>query len=149
MQILSNEDCAVYVHAPARAPEEFLRDADGDVTYFIHQGSGMLESDYGDLAYEPGDYVIVPKGTTHRLLPEGDDSFFLVIETGAEVEIPDRGLLGQHALFDPAVLGLPELKTEYDERPGELGGDGQARRPDDPAHLSLFPPSTSSAGAAR
>ena len=71
------------------------------------------------LAYEAGDYVIVPKGTTHRLLPyAGKPSFFLIIETAAEIGIPDRGLLGQHALFDPAELKLPELKAAYDDSPG-------------------------------
>jgi homogentisate 1,2-dioxygenase len=118
-QILGNQDCAVYVHAPDTAPEDFLRDADGDLVYFIHHGEGVLESDYGDLAYEAGDYVIVPKGTTHRLLPyAGRPSFFLIVETAAEIGIPDRGLLGQHALFDPAELKLPELKAEYDDTPG-------------------------------
>ena len=117
VQILSNEDCTVHVYAPRVSEEVFLRDADGDITYFIHNGTGTLESDYGDLAFEPGDYVVVPKGTTHRLHVDGD-SFILVIETREEIALPDRGLLGQHALFDPAVLGLPELRTEYDERPG-------------------------------
>jgi len=119
-EILSNDDCAVYVWAPTAAEEFFHRDADGDLTYFIHHGEGVLESDYGDLDYEAGDYVIVPKGTTHRMLPrtEAGPSFFLIIETAAEVEIPDRGLLGQHALFDPAALKLPELKPVYDDQPG-------------------------------
>ena len=117
-RILHNDDCAVYVHTPNAAPEDFLRDADGDVTYFVHQGSGTLESDYGDMPFEAGDYVIVPKGTTHRMIPDGE-AFFLVIETRDEVALPDRGLLGQHALFDPAVFVLPELKAQYDERPGK------------------------------
>lgn len=117
--ILENSYSAVYVHAPESPPEGFLRDSDGDLTYFIHHGEGLLESDYGDLPYEAGDYVVVPKGTTHRMLPrEGSPQFHLVIETAAEVELPERGLLGQHALFDPGVLRLPELKPEYDARPG-------------------------------
>ncbi|GAC1335023.1 MAG: homogentisate 1,2-dioxygenase [Candidatus Dormibacteria bacterium] len=117
MEILRNPDCAVYVYRPEAPEETFLRDADGDITYFVHNGAGTLESDYGDLAFEAGDYVVVPKGTTHRLDVAGP-CFFLVIETHEEIALPDRGLLGQHALFDPAVLVLPELKTEYDERPG-------------------------------
>jgi homogentisate 1,2-dioxygenase len=119
-RILSNEDCAVYASV-IDAPEEFFRrGADGDLTYFVHHGDGILESDYGDLEYEAGDYVIVPKGTTHRVLPRAgsEPSFFLIIETAAEVEIPDRGLLGQHALFDPAAIKLPQLKSSYNDRPG-------------------------------
>jgi homogentisate 1,2-dioxygenase len=119
VKILSNEDSAVSIWAPQSATEEFHRDADGDLTYFVHHGSGTLESDYGDLPYQAGDYVIVPKGTTHRLIPDTGESFFFIIETRDEVALPDRGLLGQHALFDPAVIQLPELKEHYDERPGK------------------------------
>src|ERR1700730_12386493 len=43
-QILENSDCRVYAHAPDSAPEDFLRDADGDLVYFIHHGEGVLES---------------------------------------------------------------------------------------------------------
>src|SRR3979409_2227516 len=68
-QIMGNPDCAVYVHAPEVAPDDFLRDADGDLVYFIHGGGGILGSASGSLAYESGDYGIAPKGTTHRLLP--------------------------------------------------------------------------------
>ena len=117
VQILSNEDCVVHVYTPAATEETFLRDADGDITYFVHHGSGTLEADYGDLDFEPGDYVVVPKGTTHRLHVDGE-SYILVVETREEVSLPDRGLLGQHALFDPAVLQLPTLRDSYDDQPG-------------------------------
>ncbi|MFN2464445.1 MAG: homogentisate 1,2-dioxygenase [Candidatus Dormibacteria bacterium] len=116
-EILRNPRCAVYVYRPSTSETEFLRDADGDLVYFVHHGSGTIESDYGDMGFEPGDYVVVPKGTTHRLHVD-DRAFFLVIETLDEISLPDRGLLGQHALFDPAVLSLPELKATYDETPG-------------------------------
>ena len=117
VEILSNQDCAVHVYTPAATEETFLRDADGDITYFVHHGTGTLEADYGDLDFEPGDYVVVPKGTTHRLHLDGE-SYLLVIETREEVSLPERGLLGQHALFDPAVLRLPTLRESYDDRPG-------------------------------
>jgi homogentisate 1,2-dioxygenase len=117
VEILGNEDCNVYVYSPAKTEDAFLRNADGDTTYFVHHGEGTLESDYGDLAFEAGDYVVVPKGTTHRLLLDAP-AHFLVVETREEISLPERGLLGQHALFDPAVLGLPDLRETYEERPG-------------------------------
>src|SRR5215211_5950628 len=43
---------------------------DGDVCYFVHRGSGQLESDYGPLRYREGDFVVLPKGTTHRMVPD-------------------------------------------------------------------------------
>ncbi|MHB8571992.1 MAG: homogentisate 1,2-dioxygenase [Candidatus Dormibacteria bacterium] len=108
-RLMHNRHSALYVFAPTAPPASYLRNADGDTVYFTHRGVGVFETDYGDLPFEPGDYVIVPKGTTHRPVPQEGSAHFLVIETSAEVGLPDRGLLGQHALFDPAVMVLPEL----------------------------------------
>ncbi|MFN2465778.1 MAG: homogentisate 1,2-dioxygenase, partial [Candidatus Dormibacteria bacterium] len=40
VEILGNEDCNVYVYSPQESEEVFLRDADGDITYFVHHGAG-------------------------------------------------------------------------------------------------------------
>jgi hypothetical protein len=55
---------------------------------------------------EPGDYLLVPRGTMHRLAPSTPTSS-LVVEAFSEVASPTAGMLGQHALFDPAVIKVP------------------------------------------
>ena len=35
---------------------------------FVHEGSGTLETIFGDLPYKDGDYVVVPRGTTYRFV---------------------------------------------------------------------------------
>jgi homogentisate 1,2-dioxygenase len=87
----------------------FVRNSDGDAVYFVHQGTGRFETDYGMLDFEPGDYVAIPKGTTYRLHIDGSPGLFLIVETPEPVTLPDRGPLGQHALFDKGVLAAPEL----------------------------------------
>jgi homogentisate 1,2-dioxygenase len=84
----------------------FARNADGDELFFVHQGTGRLETDFGPLAYEPGDYLLVPRGTVFRFHPSSP-TFLLTVETVGELAVPDRGMLGQHALFDPAVIRVP------------------------------------------
>jgi homogentisate 1,2-dioxygenase len=106
--IAGNEDVRLFVSRPAAPMSYFLRDADGDVCYFVHKGTGTIETDYGPLTYVEGDYVIIPKGTTHRVVPNGDDNFLFVIEGTGEFHLPDRGLMGKHAIFDPGVLQVPE-----------------------------------------
>ena len=86
----------------------YFRNADGDEILFVHCGAGQLETDFGNLAYRKGDYLVIPRGTVYRLAPV-EASRFLVIQSSDEVQIPDRGIVGQHALFDPAVLDVPEL----------------------------------------
>ena len=96
----------------------FVRNADGDELYFIHTGRGQFETDYGVLSYEPGDYILLPKGTTYRIKVEPSPSLFLIIETSALMELPDRGLLGQHALFDLGVVSPPTLDPSGEAQGG-------------------------------
>ncbi len=105
--IARNDEVALYVSRRSEPMPYFLRDADGDLCYFIHRGTGFVETDYGPLRFVPGDYLILPKGTTHRLVPD-EELFSFVIEGAGEYRIPDRGMLGRHAQFDPGVLEVPE-----------------------------------------
>ena len=71
----------------------FARNADGDEVYFVHQGTGRFETDYGTLPYEPGDYVVIPTSTTYRVVPEmGDPLRLLVVEAAGHVGPPSRYL---------------------------------------------------------
>ena len=84
-----------------------FRNADADEVLFVHGGHGRLATDFGPLNYEKGDYLVIPRGTVYHVSPEAPSSF-LVIESRGEVKIPDRGLLGRHALFDMDVVRVPE-----------------------------------------
>lgn len=132
LQILASEVCRVYVSRRSAPMPHFLRDADGDLCYFVHKGEGVLETDYGPLRFAPGDYLIVPKGTTHRIVPSTTDNFFLAIEGAGEYSIPERGLLGRHAQFDPGVLETPEPD------PREEQGEFEVRVKKEGAYTSLW-----------
>lgn len=109
--VLHSADARVSISRREETMPHFVRNADGDEMVFVHRGRGRWETDYGCLNYEPGDYLVIPKGTTYRIHVDrkGEQNLFLMIETQAPVEVPDRGLLGRHALFDPGVLVTPEL----------------------------------------
>jgi homogentisate 1,2-dioxygenase len=113
--VAANDDVRLFVSRRTEAMDYFLRDADGDVCYFVHRGNGMFETDYGPLPFDVGDYIIIPKGTTHRVVPETDDNFFFIIEGTGEYGIPERGLMGRHAMFDPGVLQVPEPDPHDEE----------------------------------
>ena len=67
----------------------FFRNGEGDEVIFVHEGSGTLETIFGDLPYKDGDYVVIPRGTTYRFRPEGEQRY-LVFETPGLIEIPRR-----------------------------------------------------------
>ncbi len=104
--LLGNDDVRLHVAALDAPMSHLFRNADADELLFVHAGAGRLETDFGPLAYRAGDYLLVPRGTVHRLAPT-TPTRLLVIESSGEVDVPARGLLGQHALFDPAVLEVP------------------------------------------
>jgi homogentisate 1,2-dioxygenase len=130
--VASNEEVRLFVSRRAHPMDYFLRDADGDVCYFVHRGEGVIETDYGPLHFSPSDYIVIPKGTTHRVVPNGDDNFFFIIEGAGEFRIPDRGLMGRHAQFDPGVLEVPEPD------PHDEAGDFEVRVKRDQQFTSLW-----------
>lgn len=109
--MMHSQDARLYLFSSPETMPYFVRNADGDEVCFVHQGTGTFETDYGILSYEPGDYVVIPKGTTYRTHVDAGPSLFLIVETPERIVVPDRGPLGQHALFDKGVLVAPELGT--------------------------------------
>src|SRR3954463_5714147 len=56
--LLGNRDLSIAYHRRVKGRAEFLRDADGDELFFVHAGTGTLRTEYGPLAYRPGDYLL-------------------------------------------------------------------------------------------
>ncbi len=100
--------------------DHLVRNADGDELLFVHAGEGALFCDFGHLPVSEGDYVLLPRGTQWRLHARAPLTLLLLEATGAAYGLPERGLLGRHALFDPALLQTPALdeafRAQQDER---------------------------------
>lgn len=104
--LLENADVRIHTAKLSEPMHYYFRNADSDELFFVHQGHGRFETDFGPLQYEPGDYLLVPRGTTYRWHPHKRTEL-LVIESASELAFPDKGMLGQHALFDPSVIRVP------------------------------------------
>jgi homogentisate 1,2-dioxygenase len=93
-----------------------VRNADGDDLLFIHEGQGHLYCDYGHLRVVEGDYVMLPKGTMWRLEPEAPMKILMVEATEDHYRLPDKGMMGAHAIFDPAIFDYPQLDGYFKEQ---------------------------------
>jgi homogentisate 1,2-dioxygenase len=133
---LGNQDIRLYVSRRSEPMPFCYRNADGDELIFVHRGQGTIETDFGPLSFEKGDYLVVPRAVTYRILPETRDNFFLIIQSKAEFEQPDKGLVGQHALYDPAVITVPEPKPDLEE----TGREWEIRVKVDDEFSSVFYP---------
>jgi homogentisate 1,2-dioxygenase len=113
--LLHNAEISIGFHRRVEGRPEFLRNADGDELHFVHAGRGVLRTEYGPLRFRPGDYLLIPRGTTYRFECDAPTDTLVVQATDGALALPDRGLLGRHALFDPAVVEVPEPEAVDEE----------------------------------
>ncbi|MGP4020734.1 homogentisate 1,2-dioxygenase [Saccharopolyspora sp. 5N708] len=90
--VLGNADVRIsYVLAGETSP--LYRNGIGDECVYVEAGSGVVETVFGALAFRPGDYVILPRATTHRWLPQGDEPVrAYCIEANSHITPPRRYL---------------------------------------------------------
>ena len=113
--VLWNDDVRLAVSAFGGDPGRVTRNGGADELHFVHVGAGRLESVFGALDYRAGDYVAVPKGTTHRWLPATGENRHLVIETPGSVRLPRRYQSSEGQLLEHA----PYWERDF-RRPTEL-----------------------------
>jgi homogentisate 1,2-dioxygenase len=112
-EVLSNSHVRIRIWRTDGAMNHLVRNGDGDELLFFHEGRGDLFCDYGHLAVRDGDYVMLPRGTLWRVECSEPTMILLVEATGASYALPDRGIAGQHAIFDPAVLEPPAIDDAF------------------------------------
>jgi homogentisate 1,2-dioxygenase len=71
--LLYNDDVVVSIVRPGAPDPVYFANGDGDDLYFIRRGGGVLRCPLGDLRFGADDYVIVPRGMVHRLVPSPGD----------------------------------------------------------------------------
>jgi homogentisate 1,2-dioxygenase len=113
LPVLRNEHLALRLWRLHGRMDHLVRNGDGDELFFVHAGEGELFCDFGHLHLREGDYVLVPRGCMWRIESPAPLTMLMLEATGAAYGLPDRGLLGQHALFDPALLEVPALDAAF------------------------------------
>lgn len=93
--------------------DHLVRNGDGDDMIFIHEGAGDLFCDYGHLAFRDGDYLVMPRGTCWRIEPSTPVSALMVEATNDAYQLPEKGILGNQAIFDPGVLDVPRIDAAF------------------------------------
>ncbi len=111
--LLSNEHFQLRLWKSDAAMDHLVRNGDGDELIFIHQGGGELFCDYGHLQIHEGDYVIIPRGTIWRIETSQPLTALLLEATGDSYQLPDKGIVGSHAVFDPAMLDTPAIDAAF------------------------------------
>lgn len=120
--VLVNNDCKIILAAPRKSMTDyFFKNADADEVIFVHEGSGTLRTMYGNLRFEYGDYLVVPRGTVYQLHFDGPDNRLFIVESAGPVTTPKRyrnafGQLLEHSPFCERDIRKPVDLETHDER---------------------------------
>jgi homogentisate 1,2-dioxygenase len=94
--VLGNEDVRIS-YVVAGAPSPLYRNAIGDECVYVEAGGARVETVFGPLTVRAGDYVILPRATTHRWVPDasGESLRAYVIEANSHIT-PARRYLSKY-----------------------------------------------------
>lgn len=120
--LLVNKDCTIGLAAPKNSQTEyFYKNADADEMIFIHKGSGKLRTMMGNIPFEYGDYLIIPRGMIYQIQFDTEDNRLFYVESFAPFYTPKRyknasGQLLEHSPFCERDFKLPTELETHDEK---------------------------------
>ena len=89
--MLGSADITVGIAKPTQPDPAYFTNGDGDDLFYVQEGGGTLRTLLGDLTFERGDYVYVPRGILHRFLPTaGLEQHWLWLECRGGMHIPTQ-----------------------------------------------------------
>jgi homogentisate 1,2-dioxygenase len=121
-RLLINSDVHISLAAPRQSlTSYFYKNADADELLFIHQGSGKLRTQLGNIPFEYGDYLIIPRGMIYQIEFDTEDNRLLIAESFHPIYTPKRyrnwfGQLLEHSPFCERDYKLPEELETHDEK---------------------------------
>jgi len=110
--LLGNNDVILGVSRAKDSMDYFYRNSQAYETWWVHEGSGTLKSQFGNLPFRKGDYIVIPFGTTWQMELSEECKFF-TIENPSQIEPPKRyrnnyGQMLEHAPYCERDIRVPE-----------------------------------------
>ena len=119
--LLFNADVLLGTAQPSTPDEAYVANGDGDELIFVLEGGGIVRSVTGDLRFNAGDYVFLPRAMTYRIVPDaGVVQRWFTMEFRRGVGIPEQwrnsaGQLRMDAPYCHRDFRVPEFKGPQDE----------------------------------
>jgi homogentisate 1,2-dioxygenase len=120
--LMVNSDVLIGLAAPRKSMKTyFYKNADADEMIFIHRGTGRLRTFLGNIPFEYGDYLIIPRGMIYQIEFDTEDNRLLFLESYSPLYTPKRyrnhfGQLLEHSPFCERDLKLPQDLETHDEK---------------------------------
>ncbi|MBI5670842.1 MAG: homogentisate 1,2-dioxygenase [Chloroflexi bacterium] len=119
--LLGNNDVTLGLSRPTQSMDYFYRNAQAYECWFVHEGAGTLHTQFGRLPFMPGDYLVIPYGTTWQMTLDTPEARFFVIESPSQIEPPKRyrnewGQLLEHSPYCERDIRVPTDLETHTER---------------------------------
>ncbi len=118
--LLGNRDVILGVSVANQSMDYFYRNAQSYETWWVHEGSGVLKTQFGSLPFHKGDYIVIPFGVTWQMHLHETSRFF-TIENPSQIEPPRRyrnpyGQLLEHAPYCERDIRTPQDLETHTQR---------------------------------
>ena len=120
--LLVNSDVHLGLAAPQQSMADyFYKNSDADEMIFVHKGSGTLKTFMGNIPFEYGDYLIIPRGMIYQIEFDTTENRLLYLESFSPIYFPKRyknnfGQLLEHSPFCERDLKLPQNLETHDKK---------------------------------
>lgn len=109
--LLTNSDLQIAMACPRKSMTDyFYKNGDSDEVLFIHEGSGNFRSNYGQIRFEYGDYLVIPRGTIYQLEFDTEVNKILITESHSPVKYPKRYTGGFDQLLEHSPYCERDIK---------------------------------------
>ena len=121
---LYNSDLYMAVAAPRKSMGEyFYKNADADEVIFVHEGSGYLQTLYGKIHFEYGDYLVIPRGVIYQMHFNDSNNRLMIIESFSPIKPPKRYLNSMGQFLEHSPYCERDIKLPTDLETNDAMGD--------------------------
>ncbi len=122
--VLVNNDCHISLAAPMDSMTDyFFKNADADEVIFVHEGSGILYTAYGELSFSYGDYIVVPRGVIYQIRFETEANRLFIVESFGPIRFPNRYLSKYGQLLEHSPFCERDIRTPINLNPKDETGE--------------------------
>ena len=122
--ILVNNDCHIVLAAPQKSNTTyFYKNADADELIFIHEGSGKLLTQYGELVFKYGDYIIIPRGSIYQIHFDTAENRLFIVESFSPIRYPKRYTSSNGQLLENSPFCERDILTPKNLQTIDAKGD--------------------------
>ncbi len=122
--VLVNNDCHIVLAAPQQSMTDyFYKNADADEMIFVHEGTGVLKTQYGNLDFGYGDYLVIPRGSIYQIEFATENNRLFIVESFSPIRYPKRYVSKLGQLLEHSPYCERDIRQPKDLQTFDVAGD--------------------------